>query len=237
LNKGKFIPVQLYFDVMSMVKNVYFCIGKTQIDNPKGRFWIILLGTDVLEKVFGQVRTMVGTDTNYDQLQLTSRIDGAVQCINILEDHPEWGGGSRRLTLKPLSKDPDSVSSKHDHINPKSWKGDVEVSKVVLSGCWREGRRTGEEELQKAGILVRFGWMEGEGGFDILCPFRHAKMVLVDGKVHEEEQEETEEEADHPITADAPPATDSTPVDQLDIEPDVEDFAGVEELEQAPVEE
>ena len=93
-DKGEFIPVQTFFDVMSMIKNVYFCVAKTQIDNPTGSFWIILLGTDGLEKIFGKVRIMVGNDTNADQLQLTNHIDGAVQCVKILEIHPEWGGQS-----------------------------------------------------------------------------------------------------------------------------------------------
>ena len=93
-NKHDFIPVQFYFDVMSMIKNVYFCMAKTQIDNPVAQFWIILLGTDGLEKVFRKVQTMVGSDTNADQLQLANWIDGAVQCINILEEHPEWGADS-----------------------------------------------------------------------------------------------------------------------------------------------
>lgn len=93
-DKGDFIPVQTFFDVMSMIKNVYFCVAKTQVDDPTGSFWIILLGSDGLEKVFGKVRSMVGNDTNADQLQLTNRIDGAVQCVKILEIHPEWGGQS-----------------------------------------------------------------------------------------------------------------------------------------------
>lgn len=50
-DKGNFIPVQSYFDVMCMIKNVYFCVAKAQKDNPSGRFFIILLGTDGLEKV------------------------------------------------------------------------------------------------------------------------------------------------------------------------------------------
>lgn len=33
-NKGGFIPVQLCFNVMSMIKNAYFCVAKTQRDNP-----------------------------------------------------------------------------------------------------------------------------------------------------------------------------------------------------------
>ena len=59
-DKGEFIPIQTCFDVMCMIKNIYFSVAKTQVDNPDGSFWIILLGTDCLEKVFGQVHTIVG---------------------------------------------------------------------------------------------------------------------------------------------------------------------------------
>jgi hypothetical protein len=37
-DKGNFIPIQLFFDVMAIIKNVYFCIAKTQKDNPSGHF-------------------------------------------------------------------------------------------------------------------------------------------------------------------------------------------------------
>ena len=49
-DKGNFIPVQLFFAVMAMIKNVYFCITKTQKDDPSGHFWIILLGMDGVER-------------------------------------------------------------------------------------------------------------------------------------------------------------------------------------------
>ncbi|KAF8869844.1 hypothetical protein CPB84DRAFT_1693712 [Gymnopilus junonius] len=148
-DKGDFIPVQTFFDVMSMIKNVHFCVAKTQIDNPEGSFWIILLGTDGLEKVFGKVHTMVGNDTNADQLQLANHIDGTVQCVKILELHPEWGGQARHLNLQRLPSDLSSsdISSKYDHINPRSWKGDIKVSNVVLLGSWSSGCQLAEAEL------------------------------------------------------------------------------------------
>lgn len=71
-NQGDFIPVQLYFNTMTMIKNVYFCVAKVQVDNPDGSFWIILLGTDGLEKVFGKVHTMIGNDSHADLLQLSN---------------------------------------------------------------------------------------------------------------------------------------------------------------------
>ena len=52
--KGKFIPYQTYHDTMQTIKNVYFCIAKAKLDNPSGKFFIICLGSDPLEKVFGK---------------------------------------------------------------------------------------------------------------------------------------------------------------------------------------
>ena len=156
-DKGEFIPVQT-FDLMSMVKNIYFCVAKTKLDNPTGKFFLILLGTDGLEKVFGKVRSMIGNDTNADQLQLTNRIDGSVKCVNILEEHPEWGGQARRLSIKPLPNDATEISSKWDHINPRSWKGDVHVANVALDGCWSSGRRSAEKSLKEAELHHSKRW-------------------------------------------------------------------------------
>lgn len=76
-DKGDFIPVQTYFDVISMIKNIYFCVAKMQCDDLNSVFYIILLGTDGLKKIFGKVRSMVGNNTNADVLKLTNHIDGA----------------------------------------------------------------------------------------------------------------------------------------------------------------
>jgi hypothetical protein len=40
---------------MIMVKNAYFCIAKFKVDNPKGKIFIVLLGTDRLEKFYGLI--------------------------------------------------------------------------------------------------------------------------------------------------------------------------------------
>ncbi|KAG6907021.1 hypothetical protein DXG01_010890 [Tephrocybe rancida] len=235
-DKGEFIPVQLYFDVMSMIKNVYFCVAKTQVDNPSGRFWLILLGTDGLKKVFGLVRTMISNDTNANQFQLSNRIGGAVQCADILAQHPEWGGDSRRLTVKPLPNDPDDISSKYDHLNPRSMTGNLLVSSVVLSGCWQAGRRCAESEIMAAGMATPFERMESQGGFDILCPFGSGKVVLVNGRV-DGERDETDEERDTILTPNNPSNIDTLHLQasgsedsDTDLEPDLDDIAGTAEI-------
>ena len=84
------MPSQTYFNMMTTIKNVYFCVVKTQLEDPDGSFWIILIGTDALDNLFGKVCTIIGADTNADQLQLANQIDSAVHCTNILAQHPEW---------------------------------------------------------------------------------------------------------------------------------------------------
>ena len=180
-DKGNFIPVQNCFNVMSMIKNVFFCVVKMQVDDPEALFWLILLGTDGLKKVFGKVRTITGNDTNADQFQLANWIDGAVKCVNILEKHPEWGGQACRLSVKPLPKNATKVTSAYDHINPRAWKGNICVCDVVLSAYWSSGRTIAEVALQEAKFNVPFEEMEKLGGFDILSLFGNSKMMLVDG--------------------------------------------------------
>ncbi|TFY55061.1 hypothetical protein EVG20_g9459 [Dentipellis fragilis] len=75
--RGDFLPTVLYLDIMIMIKNVYFCVAKAKIDNPHEPFHIILLGTDLREKLFGCLRMMVGNDANMDSHQL-------VQIISLL---------------------------------------------------------------------------------------------------------------------------------------------------------
>ncbi|KAI0709424.1 hypothetical protein C8Q76DRAFT_626022, partial [Earliella scabrosa] len=152
-DKGGFIPAVLYLDAQIMIKNVYFCTAKVLVDRPDdGKLWIILLGTDALEKVFGLVRTMVGSDSNADQLQLASRVNGAVQCSRILQEHPEWDRGSRRLAIPSLQGNGDKIASSADHINPASWSGDVSVKNIVLQTCWYRGCQLAETDLMSFNV-------------------------------------------------------------------------------------
>ena len=68
--------------MMIMIKNVIFSIAKAMVDNPDGEFWIIPLGTDCLKELFGILRTMVGTNSNSDILQLVSCLSGTREVSN-----------------------------------------------------------------------------------------------------------------------------------------------------------
>jgi hypothetical protein len=79
LGGKQFIPTNFYIDLMIMIKNIIFCVAKAKIDDLDGEFFIILLGTDRLEELFGILRTMVGNDANLDILQLISHLAGTTK--------------------------------------------------------------------------------------------------------------------------------------------------------------
>lgn len=227
----------------------YFCLAKTQHDNTLARLWLILLGTDGLEKVFGMIRSIVGNDLNADQLQLTMRVDGAVQCVNILAEHPEYGGESRRLTVKSISEATDGdISSKYDHINPITWRGDVYVWNVVPLSVWQSGRKIAKEQLTGAGIEPLFESMEHEGGYDILCPLGNEQIILIgdlgDGEENEGDDETYDYDSpaqpeDHlqPSHKQFPKSLSLNDVPETELAPDVEDTAADIEVMQQPAEE
>jgi hypothetical protein len=124
------------------VKNTYFCVAKAKIRNPDGNFYIILNGTDRLESTFSVVRTMVGNDANADILTLGYRLTHAVECLNIISEHPVWDRGPRRLHLRGIEDSNGDVRSKCDHITPESWEGNVNVQNISLVTAWNLGRQT-----------------------------------------------------------------------------------------------
>jgi hypothetical protein len=91
--QSQFIPNALFIDVGIMIKNVFFCIAKVKADYPMQPFFIILLGTDRLETLFGILCTMVGNDTNLNVLQLALCVTATTEVSNILAKYPEWDNG------------------------------------------------------------------------------------------------------------------------------------------------
>lgn len=165
----EFLPTLLYTDVMIMIKNVFFCAAKVKHDDPEGEFWLILLGTDRLEELFGILRTMIGNDANLDILQLSGRLTGTTEISNILAKYPHWDRAPRRLKLPAITRDSRKLPDKADHIKPASWRGDVTIKNVTLSTCWKHGRRLVEEELPfSIEILTQLSSL---AGVDILSPF------------------------------------------------------------------
>lgn len=219
------MPTQLYVDLMIMIKNVYFCIAKAKIDNPTGRFDIILLGTDRLEELFGILRTMVGNDSSIDVHQLVLRLVGTTEVSGILAQHPEWDRSPRRLNLLTVSREGIVVHKNVDHIKPASWEGDVMVTKVNLKTCWMLGRQEIRTSVkysvpQLDGVLQELE-SKNDPAINMLQPFgKHIVLAQRDA----EDYDDTAQDFDGGVLGDSIAAPQPHP-----LETDLEDAAGEEE--------
>lgn len=145
--KSLFIPNALFVDIGIMVKNAFFCVAKAKTDHPMEPFFIVLLGTDRLETLFGILRTMIGNDANLDMLQLALRVTATTEVSNILARHPEWDRKPRRLHLPNVSRDMNVISRAADHIGPGAYSclERLRPSMVTLATPWKRGRLMAEK--------------------------------------------------------------------------------------------
>jgi hypothetical protein len=220
--KKDFIPTHLYIDLIIMIKNVLFCVGKAKIDDPDGELWIILLGTDRLEELFGILRTMVGNDTNLDILQLVCRLAGTTEVSNILAKYPHWDQAPRRLKLPALSRESKEIPDSADHIKPSSWRGNINVKDVSLQTSWNRGRRLVEDEC--AFVKPILSEIEATPGADLLAPFG---VLLFDTPFTEDEIDESLEDLIESTSPSSQPtntnASRNNSIEELETRVDIED--------------
>ena len=131
-----FMTSALYADSQAIVKDIFFCVAKQKLLDPHTNFYIIHCGTDRLETDFCLARTQ-SHHRNFDILDLAGKLATSSLIDCIYARNPTLDAGSRRLKVL----DVDGI----DHLNPKSWIGDVNVDKVSLQLCWEAGRKQATE--------------------------------------------------------------------------------------------
>ncbi|KAJ7104870.1 hypothetical protein C8R44DRAFT_807209 [Mycena epipterygia] len=130
----------LYADSQSIVKNIIFIIARMKIINPNLRFWILHEGTDRLELVFCDTRTLDHA-RNFDIEQLTSKLSLSALINAAFQRNPDLDRGHRRLSLKGAMG--------IDHVNPKSCTANVRVGDVDLHREWFGGRDEANQIFKK----------------------------------------------------------------------------------------
>jgi hypothetical protein len=93
-----------------------------------------------LETVFGLLRSAIKPDSNVDFLQLANRGSGLCEAAVMMALYPEWD-------RPPPTSNYLTLTSKFDHINPTSWKGNPEVRNVTPLTCWIQRWKLVEEFL------------------------------------------------------------------------------------------
>lgn len=103
----------------------------------------IFKGTDRLELRFGIVRTSDHAP-NVDLVQLCNKLTTAETVQAVFQRNPKLDRGHRRLGT--------SGTSGHDHLNPKSWSGKMEVSRVEWMKHWYYGQEKADNIMLKYSI-------------------------------------------------------------------------------------
>ncbi|KAJ7858769.1 hypothetical protein B0H13DRAFT_2356369 [Mycena leptocephala] len=172
-----FMANQTYVNLMIMIKNVFFCIAKTKIDIPDAEFFIILLGTDRLEVLFGLIRTAIGTDANCDIYQLCTRASHLTESTIILASRPQWDRSPRRLKLPMIITEEGEISPKADHITPAAWKGDTHVRNVTLLTAWIQGKQAAEKLIPHGCQIISHA---ADSDYDIFSPLGESLVPHVE---------------------------------------------------------
>lgn len=165
-----FLPNQQAYDFAISCMSLYAIVAKAQVRDPSGNtpIYIMSLGTDELEKLFGMLRSQ-NHNRGFDILELHQKISSAADHVDILKRHPNWA---------PTGKNRLSTKSKHwDHLTPRNWKGDVTAGSANLRQCWENGRGM---SIQLLGSVEGF-----EHVSDVFCFERAnqgATLIRPDGK-------------------------------------------------------
>ncbi|KAF6747101.1 hypothetical protein DFP72DRAFT_822195 [Ephemerocybe angulata] len=229
------LPTLLYTDIMIMLKNAFFCVAKAKVDNPNGSFWIILLGTDRLEELFGNLRTMIGNDANLDILQVSWRLSSTAEVANILARFPHWDRPPRRLNFPPITRNAEPLPSSTDHLKPSAWKDKtkLKVRGVTLQTSWSVGRRMIEQDIP--GAKEEFAKMEKEQEtrseltIDILSP--NGKLLVNISGTTEATEADEDLESDGEDGHEHAEGNDELREDNAEARVEVEDELGVEDEE------
>ncbi|KAJ3963531.1 hypothetical protein EV361DRAFT_813318 [Lentinula raphanica] len=124
-----FLTSALYADSQAIVKNIIFTVAKLNLEDSDIRYYIILDGTNHIERIFSNVRTQ-DHNRNFDTQQLAQKLSIATEIVATLTRNPDLDFGHRRLNL--------SGAIGVDHVNPVSCKGNYRVGDVSLSKIWSE---------------------------------------------------------------------------------------------------
>ncbi|KAH6884031.1 hypothetical protein BKA70DRAFT_1074403, partial [Coprinopsis sp. MPI-PUGE-AT-0042] len=225
-----FMGNALYADSMSVVKCIVWTTARLQLIDPEIQYYLMLVGTDLLEGTFSHVRTLDHA-RNFDLLQLAHKLSIATEIHSIFQRFPNLYRGHIRRNLEGAKG--------VDHTNPASWKGETRVGSVILagaSGVWMQGRQSALSLLRSAfkvdEDIINYDQLFSRPGYDILRPF--GSVVGLNGEISSQNDPDisaaqsslpkasTEPIASPAATPDAFVAIDDGPLEIDSFTPDIE---------------
>ncbi|KAF8150234.1 hypothetical protein B0H34DRAFT_667193 [Crassisporium funariophilum] len=165
-HKTSFLTSALIADSQAIAKSVIFNTAQLQIVDPESRYYILFEGTNRLEGVFSHARTQDHA-RNFDILQLAQKLSIGAEVNAIFQRYPDLDCGHIRRNL--------AKARGVDHVNPKSWIGDVHVKNVDIKAEYYTGRDKANTLLREhfgedAGYACDFDKLFSDANLDHLCP-------------------------------------------------------------------
>ena len=102
-NVVKFLPNQLYHDLQATFEDSFYSAVKWQIAHRDIPLYLMLLGNDTIERVFGNIRLKY-KHNGIDSLEIINAAKAIELSTNLLEKHSSWTTGNRSL-MKRLCLD------------------------------------------------------------------------------------------------------------------------------------
>ncbi|KIM35830.1 hypothetical protein M413DRAFT_36514, partial [Hebeloma cylindrosporum] len=167
-----FMSSALFADSQAIVKHIIFTVARLQLSLPADfPYFILLEGTDRLENIFSHVRTQDHA-RNFDVQQLSHKLSIAAEIDAVFQRQPDLDRGHVRRNL---------INARGvDHMNPKSWVGDVCIGNVDIQQEYLLGRQVATDLLQShfpERRTVNFDRLFSKAGVDHLRPLTNKGYV------------------------------------------------------------
>ena len=179
----RFMQSVLNYDYQAFLQTVYWNVIKIQLSGREQDFHIHQQVTDAGESMFGHMRTH---NRNFNLAEANVNLSTAHQISHILEEHPEWSRGHRRLIAT------------EDKVNPLSWRGDVRVTKHLdIPALYYQGMELAKSVIIACGLLdsssldLDFHHLAAKG-FSLRCP--HGEWVGVTSMEGEDSDSDWDDE-------------------------------------------
>ncbi|TFK58729.1 hypothetical protein BDN72DRAFT_730422, partial [Pluteus cervinus] len=196
-----FIGSALFADSQAIVKSIIITTARLQLTDPNLEYHILFEGSDRLEGIFSNVRTQ-DHSRNFDILQLAHKLSVGAEVNAIFERYPELYKGHVRRNL--------DGAHGIDHINPKSWIGDVKVGNVDLEAEYRAGRDEADRLLsnylndsERDFLLVDWDALFEHSNYDHLRPNGKYIGRDDDDSIQNDSDDDAEAEPVEPLATEA----------------------------------
>jgi len=215
----EFMTSALFADSQAIVKNIIFTVARLQLVDPNIDYHILFEGTDRLENVFSHVRTQDHA-RNFDIQQLSQKLSIAAEIDAIFQRYPDLDRGHIRRNL---------VNAQGvDHMNPKSWTGNVRVGDVDIKAQYMAGQKKANEILvahfSTPNAAIDFNQLFSHPEIDHLRP----NKIYIGSSVGDEE-EDGDTEWDGPTGGLCPDPSDSdSDIQDVRDSIEIEEFNGVD---------